>query len=76
MEVMMKKFRDFLMKSIVPASVLFFAVVLSVCPTGCRSTFEEDDDAPFIPVDFAVPKLIEVSPNHFVACHLYDKKEN
>ena len=41
-------------------------------PKGCR--FHPRCDYCFEPCKIEVPKQIEVSPNYFVACHLYDSK--
>ena len=39
-------------------------------PTGCR--FHPRCDFCFKPCDSNVPKSIEIEPNYYVACHLYD----
>jgi len=41
-------------------------------PKGCR--FHPRCDYCFEPCNIEVPKQIEVSPNYFVACHLYDSR--
>ncbi|TFF98605.1 MAG: ABC transporter ATP-binding protein [Promethearchaeota archaeon] len=41
-------------------------------PKGCR--FHPRCDYCFEPCKIEVPKQIEVAPNYFVACHLYDSK--
>jgi len=43
-------------------------------PLGCR--FHPRCKYRFKPCDLIVPKTIEVEPNHYVACHLYDPEYN
>ena len=43
-------------------------------PTGCR--FHPRCAKRFQPCEFEIPKKIEVEPNYFVACHLYDPEYN
>jgi len=43
-------------------------------PSGCR--FHPRCANRFKPCDTVVPKSIEVAPNYFVACHLYDPQFN
>jgi peptide/nickel transport system ATP-binding protein len=43
-------------------------------PPGCR--FHPRCPNRFEPCDSQVPRIIEVEPNYFVACHLYDPKHN
>jgi oligopeptide/dipeptide ABC transporter ATP-binding protein len=41
-------------------------------PSGCR--FHPRCEYCFEPCDTVIPKQIEVAPNYFVACHLYDPR--
>ena len=43
-------------------------------PSGCK--FHPRCEFCFEPCDSVVPKSIEVQPNYFVACHLYDPQYN
>ena len=43
-------------------------------PSGCR--FHPRCGFCFEPCDSIIPELLEVNPNYFVSCHLYDPKYN
>ena len=43
-------------------------------PSGCR--FHPRCPDRFHPCDSVKPKTLEVAPNYFVACHLYDPQYN